>query len=403
MILGAALAAGSTLWSGSGVERAWAGPGSSRPGPVVTPNGSTLQPRMVNGVKEYHLVAEPVKHEFAPGLVANCWGYNGQTPGPTIEAFEGDHVRVLVTNKLPEATSVHWHGMRLPNGMDGFAGLTQRAIAPGQTFVYEFTLRQQGTLMYHPHDDEMTQIALGMMGFFVIHPRASADPPPDRDFAIMLHEWMIPPGTATPDPLAMTEFNYFTMNSRVYPATAPLVVKRGQRVRVRFGNLSMDNHPIHLHGHTFHVSGTPGGPIPAGARWPDTTVDVPPGTTRDIDFVADLAGDWPLHCHKTHHGMNAMSHDLPNMLGVDQSGVEAKIDKVVPGYMAMGQHGMVEMEHMDMGHPKNTIPMSPASPGPFGPIGMGGMFTIVKVREHLTSYDDPGWYHHPAGTVAHPV
>src|SRR5881409_3200513 len=216
-------------------------------GRVVTPNGGTLPWKMEQGFKTFHLVAEPVKREFAPGLVVNCWGYNGQTPGPTIEAQEGDRVRIYVTNKLPEPTSVHWHGVLVPNGMDGVSGLTQRAIRPGETFKYEFTLRQHGTQMYHPHFDEMVQMAMGMMGFFVIHPRGVDGPAVDRDFAIMLSEWFVKPGAASPDPTVMSDFNLLTFNSRVFPGTEPLVVRRGQRVRIRIGNLSsMDAHPIHL-------------------------------------------------------------------------------------------------------------------------------------------------------------
>jgi FtsP/CotA-like multicopper oxidase with cupredoxin domain len=338
-------------------------------------------------------VAEPLKREFAAGMTVNCWGYNGQTPGPTIEAVEGDRVRVLVTNKLPERTSVHWHGALLPNGMDGVAGLNQPHIEPGETYVYEFTLRQHGTLMYHPHSDEMVQMALGMMGFFIVHPRQRAAV--DRDFAIMLHEWSIPPGGATPNPAVMTDFNLFTFNSRVWPGTAPLVAKRGDRVRLRFGNLSMDSHPIHLHGYRFTVTGTEAGTVPPTARFPEATVDVPVGSTRDVELVADEPGDWALHCHKSHHTMNAMSHDLPNMLGVAQGTAEDKVRALLPGYMAMGESGMGSM--MDMGRPKNTLPMMSGT-GPFGPIEMGGMFTVLKVREGLANYDDPGWYKQPPGT-----
>jgi manganese oxidase len=365
--------------------------------PVVTPNGSTLPWRLVGGVKEFHLVAEPLEREFAPGMVVRCWGYNGQTPGPTIEAVEGDRVRILVTNRLPERTSVHWHGALLPNAMDGVAGLNQPHIEPGETYAYELTLRQHGTLMYHPHSDEMVQMALGMMGFFVIHPRPRENV--DRDFAIMLHEWAVPPGAATPNPAVMTDFNLFTFNSRVWPGTAPLVAKKGDRVRVRFGNLSMDGHPIHLHGYRFTVTGTEAGTVPPSARYPQATVDVPVGSTRDIELVADEPGDWALHCHKSHHTMNAMSHDVPNMLGVAQGKVEAKVRALLPGYMAMGETGMGESmgETMNMGRPKNTLAMMSGA-GPFGPVGMGGMFTVFKVREGIASYDDPGWYAQPAGT-----
>ena len=367
--------------------------------PVTMPNGSTLPFTEKDGVKEFRLTAEPVKREFAPGMVVNAWGYNGSTPGPVIEAVEGDRVRIFVTNKLPERTSVHWHGLFLPNGQDGVAGLNQPHIEPGQTFVYEFTLRQHGVFMYHPHSDEMVQMAMGMSGFFVIHPKAP-ETRVDRHFVVMLHEWFVEPGTATPNPNVMTDFNLFTFNSRVYPGTEPWVVKKGDRVRVTFGNLSMDSHPIHLHGYAFEEVATDGGPVPRSARSPETTVNVPVGATRTVEFVATEEGDWAFHCHKSHHTMNAMGHDVPNMLGVKQGDAEKKIQRVMPRYMAMGEKGMGQM--MDMGRPKNTLPMMSGT-GPFGDIEMGGMFTVLKVRDGLTSYADPGWYKHPDGTVAHDI
>lgn len=367
--------------------------------PIITPNGSTLPWKWDNGVKVFHLIAEPVKREFAPGMIVNCWGYNGQTPGPTIEAVEGDRVRILVTNKLAEHTTIHWHGVLLPNGMDGVGGLNQPQIKPGETYVYEFTLYQHGTQMYHPHADEMVQMAMGMEGFFVIHPKEPEQPRIDRDFCIFLQEWFVEPGTSTPNPNIMTDFNLFTFNSRVFPGTAPFVVRLGDRVRIRVANLSMDSHPIHLHGYNFKIIGTDGGRILPSAQWPETSVNVPPGTTRDIEFVADAPGDWALHCHKNHHVMNAMSHTVPNMIGVKQSGVDRKVQNLLPDYMAMGETGMSEMASMNMPLPRNTLPMMTGK-GPFGPIEMGGMFTVLKVREGITCYDDPGWYQHPEGTVA---
>jgi FtsP/CotA-like multicopper oxidase with cupredoxin domain len=328
-------------------------------------------------------------------MVINAWGYNGSTPGPTIEAVEGDRVRLVVTNKLPERTSAHWHGILLPNGMDGVAGLNQPHILPGETYAYEFTLRQHGVFMYHPHSDEMVQMALGMMGFFVIHPRRPLTPGVDRHFLIMLHEWFVAPGTATPNPAIMTDFNLFTFNSRAWPGTAPLVARTGQRVRVSFGNLSMDSHPVHLHGYDFEEVGTDGGEVPRSARRPETTVNVPVGSTRTIELVAREPGDWAFHCHKSHHTMNPMSHDLPNMIGVKQGEAEAKIRQILPGYMAMGETGM---GGMSMGAPRNTLPMMTGA-GPFGDIEMGGMFTVLKVRDGITSYEDPGWYKQPPGTT----
>lgn len=370
--------------------------------PVTTPNGSTLQYTMDGEVKVFHLVAEPVVRQFAPGLLVNCWGYNGQTPGPTIEAVEGDTVRIFVTNKLPAPTSVHWHGILLPSGMDGVSGLSQRPILPGETCKYEFTLRQSGTHMYHSHFDEMTQIALGMMGFFIIHPKTiSEEERVDRDFCIMLHEWFIPLGAKTPDPMVMLDFNYFTFNSSVWPGTDPLVVKKGQKVRVRLGNLSMDSHPIHLHGYEFTVTAQGAKRMKPYNQYEAVTINVPVGDTRDIEFVADTPGDWAFHCHKSHHMMSGMEHSIPNLIGVDLSDIEEKVQKFLPDYMAMGQAGMGDMLEMHMPKPKNVLPFG--TPGPFGPIGMGGMFTVLKVRDGITSYVDPGWYQNPPGSVATPV
>ncbi len=405
---GAAQASGAVR----GWEQSYSGASSSSPAlapgqpgrdyqPTITPGGATLPWRVVDGVKVYHLVAEELMHEFAPGLKAKCWGYSGHVHGPTIEAVEGDHVRIYVTNKLPASTSVHWHGVYLPNGMDGVGGLNQKAIQPGETFLYEFTLRQHGTLMYHAHHDEMTQMALGMLGMFVIHPR---NPSPayrvDRDFVILLSEWSIKPGTARPDPNEMMEFNTLTMNAKVFPGTPALVCKKGDRVRLRFGNLSaMDHHPIHLHGHYFKVVATDGGPIPLAGQWPETTVLVPTGSTRDVEFIADAPGDWAMHCHMTHHVMNQMGHNLPNMIGVARGNLDQRIRPLLPGYMTMGETGMGDMGAMSMPVPENSVPMLGAE-GPFDYITMGGMFTIVKVRDELTGTDDPGWYKHPPGTVA---
>ncbi len=367
---------------------------------VTTLHGRALPFVMKDGVKEFHLVAGEYSQAFAPGFKVRVWGYNGSSPGPTIEAVEGDRVRILVTNRLPEHTSVHWHGMLVPSGMDGVGGLSAPHIKPGETYAYEFTLRQHGTQMYHPHGDEMLQIALGMMGMFVVHPKDPDEGRVDRDFVWMPHAWKIDPGTSRPNPAEMTDFNIWSLNGRIFPATQPMVVKTGQRVRIRVGNLSMVEHPMHLHGHHFEVSGTDAGPIPPARRWREATVQVPVGTTRDIEFVADNPGDWAYHCHKTHHTMNAMSHSLPNMVGVDQGAAAAEISRLVPGYMPMGKSGMAGMDMAGiMPGPPNTAPMM-AGRGPYGSMGMGGMFTTLKVRDELAGYDDPGWYRAPAGTVA---
>jgi manganese oxidase len=378
-------------------------PPNGRPyNPVVTLNGWTLPWRMNNGVKEFHLVAEPVVREIAPGMKANLWGYNGQSPGPTIEVVESDRVRLFVTNKLPEHTTIHWHGQRLPNGMDGVGGVTQPQIKPGKTFVYEFVARRAGSFMYHPHADETAQMAMGLMGLWVTHPKDPWTMPVDRDFAFLLNAYDIDPGSATPRINTMLDFNLWTFNSRAFPGIAPLVVRKGDRVRVRIGNLTMTNHPIHLHGHEFMVTGTDGGWILPGSRWPEVTTDVGVGQMRAIEFVADEPGDWAFHCHKSHHTMNAMGHSVPTMIGVEQRDIAKKIGALVPDYMAMGAKGMADMASMEMALPANTLPMMTGQ-GPFGPIEMGGMFTLVKVREDLarSDYKDPGWYRYPTGTQAY--
>ena len=378
-------------------------PPNGRPyNPVVTLNGWTLPWRMRGGWKEFHLVAEPVEREFAPGMTGHLWGYNGQSPGPTIECVEGDRVRIFVTNKLPEHTTVHWHGMILPAGMDGVGGLSQPHIPPGKTFVYEFEMKKSGTFMYHPHSDEMVQMAMGMMGFIVVHPKDPAQHRVDRDFVFLLAAYDIDPGSYTPRVAEMTDFNMWKWNSRVFPGIDPLPVRLGDRVRIRMGNLTMTNHPMHIHGHTFEVAGTDGGWVQPSARWPEVTVDVAVGQMRAIEFVADNPGDWAFHCHKSHHTMNAMGHNVPTMIGVQQKDLAKKMSALVPDYMGMGQAGMADMGEMEMPLPDNTLPMMTGQ-GPYGPIEMGGMFTVMKVRRDLprNSYADPGWYKHPKGTVAY--
>jgi hypothetical protein len=372
--------------------------------PVVTLNGWTLPWRMNGEWKEFHLVAEPVVREIAPGMIVNLWGYNGQAPGPTIEAVEGDKIRVFVTNKLPEHTTVHWHGMLVPNGMDGVGGLTQPHIPVGKTFAYEFQLKKSGTFMYHPHSDEMVQMAMGMMGMVVVHPRDPALHRADRDFVFIMSSYDVKPGGALPNVAEMTDFNMWTWNSRVFPGIDVMPVRLGDRVRIRMGNLTMTSHPIHLHGHDFRVTMTDGGWIPETAQIPEATTDVPVGAVRALEFVADAPGDWAFHCHKSHHTMNAMGHKTKTFIGVPQSALSSALDRAAPTAMAMGTTGMADMAEMSMPLPANTLPMMTGF-GQFGAIEMGGMFTVVKVREGLApnDYKDPGPYTNPQSTVAYEV
>lgn len=373
--------------------------------PAVIPNGNTAEYKIVDGFKVFHLIAEPIEWEVAPGLIVHAWGYNGSVPGPLIEVAEGDRVRIFVTNKLPAPTTVHWHGVLIICGMDGVSGLTQPAIPPGQTYLYEFIFPDSGTFMYHPHHDTMTQEGMGLNGMIIVHEREpDLKKRPDRDFSIMLHEWNIDVGTSKPNPLEMTDFNILTMNGKVMPATEPLVAKLGDTVWIRYGNLSaMDHHPIHLHGYNFKIIGTDGGwAADKSVLVPETTVLVPVGAVKVTEFVANNPGDWIFHCHMTHHIMNQMGHQFPNMLGMDVGDLDEKIRQLVPGYMTMGTTGMHDMTESGMPIPPNSIPML-GFDGQFGKTVLGGMANILRVRENIETYEDPGPYQFPEGTVASPA
>jgi manganese oxidase len=305
--LGLGMAAGAAGWAAAG-EAAASPVGSAldRPPdpPVETPDLPRLPWTLDNGVKVFHLTPEVVKSRFVPWREWNTWGYNGSTPGPTVEVTEGDRVRFVVENRLPEATTVHWHGLAVPHAMDGAEGLSQDLIPPGGRFIYEFTLRQHGTFFYHSH--RPMQQMMGMVGLFVIHPREPYAPAVERDFAWLLQGWAALPGNPTPNSMAM-EFNWLTMNGRAAPATTPVLCKLGERVRLRFVNLGMDHHPMHLHGHTWVVTGTEGGRVPTAAWTPGNTEIVGVAQARTMELTADNPGDWMIHCHLPHHMMNAMA------------------------------------------------------------------------------------------------
>jgi manganese oxidase len=277
--------------------------------PVITPDLPKLEYKLDNGVKVFNLAAEVIECELMPethmgqARKMNAWGYNGSVPGPMIEVNEGDRVRVIFTNKLPEPTTIHWHGLEIPIEMDGTPYISQPMVEPGGMFIYEFTVSQNGTFFYHSHG--AMQEMMGMIGLFVIHPKVPHTPRVDKDYAFILQEWALLPNNNTPNTLAM-EFNWLTMNGKAAPATTPLIIKQGERVRIRLVNLGMDHHPIHLHGVQFYVTGTEGGRIPESAWYPGNTVLVGVAQARDIEFEAKYIGDWMLHCHLPHHMMNQM-------------------------------------------------------------------------------------------------
>lgn len=382
--------------------------------PVITPDNISMPFKIVDGVKVFHMVAEEVLHEFMPGLKAHCWGYNGHVNGPTIEAVEGERIRIYLTNRLPAPTSLHPHGFILPNGMDGVSGLTNPVTFPGETFRIEWTVRQHGTFMYHSHHDTMTQEGMGLTGMFIVHPRRELHaprelgPPVDRDFVILLQEWRLDVGAMRPNTLSM-DFNLFTMNAKAFPGVSPLVARKGQRVRIRFGNLSaIDHHPMHLHGHEFAVTGENSFRVPPERQVLKATSLIPVGRTQDWELIALYPGDWIFHCHMTHHMMNQMDHQFPNLVGVSADDLDKHLRELLPNYMTMATGGMND----STGRPDHPIPPNSApmgfTDGPFGSAPLGGMTSVLKVREEISDEalarnEAPSWYRHPRGSVAVPA
>ncbi len=327
---------------------------------VQTPDLPHLAYTMEGGIKVFQLRPEPVHTEFLPGRVVDAWGFNGSIPGPTIEVHEGDRCRFVIENRLPEMFSMHWHGIELPIDQDGGPGISQDPIKPGETYTYEFTVNQHGTFFYHSHF--AMQEMMGLIGLFIIHPREGHEPRVDRDFGLILQEWAILPNNTVPNTLQM-EFNWLTLNGKAGPATTPMLVKQGERVRIRMVNLGMDHHPMHLHGNTFYTTGTEAGRIPRAAWAPGNTVLVGVAQARDIEFEARNVGDWMLHCHLPHHMMNNMVSMVGPAHGNDPKGRQVK------GYpqdmwMVMDEAFAKPETHM----------LRPTWTG-----GMMGMMTLVRV------------------------
>ena len=280
------------------------------PVPVTTLDVGDLPFTLDNGVKVFHLVAEPVKQVIVPGRTFDLWGFNGSAPGPTIQANEGDRVRIVFDNHLPEPTAIHWHGLELPIEMDGVPGVGQKPVMPGERFVYEFPLHQNGTFFYHPH--MAMQEMVGMLGGFIIHPKTAYTPHVDKDYLIALQEYAVLPNSSIPNSMNM-EFNWLVFNGKSGPDATPLVIRQGERVRIRMINMGMDHHPIHLHGFTFWETGREAARQQESAWMRGNTVLVGVAQAKDIEFVADRAGDWMLHCHLPHHMMNQMSSSVGPM------------------------------------------------------------------------------------------
>jgi FtsP/CotA-like multicopper oxidase with cupredoxin domain len=255
--------------------------------PVEAPDLPKLDYTMDGDVKVFRLRAEPIQREFITGKWVNVWGFNGSMPGPVVEFVEGDRVRFVVENGLPEDFTMHWHGLEVPFEMDGVPGLQQDPIPPGGSFTYEFQIDQNGTFFYHSHMP--MQEMMGMIGPIVVHPKVPHDPPVDRDFVLIWQEWALLPNNDTPNTLSM-EFNWLTINGKTGPDCTPLLCKQGERVRVRNINLGMDHHPIHLHGNQFVVTGTEAGRKPERTWFEENTVILGVAQSRDFELTTKYRG-----------------------------------------------------------------------------------------------------------------
>jgi FtsP/CotA-like multicopper oxidase with cupredoxin domain len=253
--------------------------------PITAGKGNLpLEPEIVDGVKVFHLTCDEVQWEVEPGKVLAARGYNGAVPGPILRATEGDRIRVIVQNNLTESTTIHWHGLYVPNNMDGVPYINQDPIKSGDTFTYEFTLRNSGTHMYHSHHNSLDQVNRGLLGAFIVDPKdPSTYPAYDREYIMVLNDLSLG----------------FTINGKSFPATDAVVAKKGERVLIRYMNEGVMNHPMHLHGMPQQIIAIDGWPR-TPPQWCDT-VDVAPGNRYDVLVEATEVGVWAFHCHILSH------------------------------------------------------------------------------------------------------
>mgnify|MGYP002777186661 CR=1 FL=1 len=266
-----------------------------------------LTPTLENGVKVFNLDVSLIKWNILPDVQVAAYAFNRQVPGPRIQVTEGDRVRIIVKNNLPEPTSVHWHGIILPNNMDGPADITQAPIQPGQSYTYEFTVQQSGTYFYHSHKDIDRQQTLGMYGALIVDPKQKSNSSAyDQDVVIQLQEWTVKQGYTFPAmPMEGLLPNFFTINGKAYPATQTINAKVGEKIRFRFiGSNNAFIHPMHIHGGPFKVIETDGNLVTSAAQIEKDTINVAPGERYDVIWTARNRGKWLLHCHIAHHATN---------------------------------------------------------------------------------------------------
>ncbi|BAY59458.1 copper-resistance protein, CopA family (plasmid) [Leptolyngbya boryana NIES-2135] len=275
--------------------------------PADARGNQILEPKVEKGFKVFNLDVSLINWNILPGTQVAAYAFNRQVPGPRIQVTEGDRIRMIVKNNLPEPTTVHWHGMILPNNMDGPADVTQKPIAPGESYTYEFTVKQSGTYFYHSHKDVDRQQTLGMYGALIVEPKNKANTPAfDQDVTVQLQEWTVKQGYTFPSmPMEGLLPNFFTINGKAYPSTETVNAKVGEKIRFRFiGSNNAFIHPMHIHGGPFKIVATDGNPVPVAAQIEKDTINVAPGERYDVIWTAREKGKWLLHCHIAHHATN---------------------------------------------------------------------------------------------------
>ena len=266
-----------------------------------------LTPRTEGGVKVFDLETSVIQWAILPGVMVDAYAFNSQVPGPRLHFRHGDRVRINVTNRLPETTTVHWHGLILPNVMDGPAHITQEPIENGTLYRYEFTAVQSGTYLYHTHDHVDRQQSLGLYGAMIID--SNEDDPSlraDHEYTLLLQEWLLREGLTYPAmPMDGAMPNYFTINGRAFPATDTIPMRLGETLKVRFvGSNNGFIHPMHIHGGPFRVVAVDGQTLEPSARYDADTINVGPGQRFDVIWKARNPGKWLIHCHIGHHTTN---------------------------------------------------------------------------------------------------
>jgi FtsP/CotA-like multicopper oxidase with cupredoxin domain len=275
--------------------------------PSAAKGDRILAPRLENGVKVFDLDASVIRWNILPRVQVAAYAINREVPGPRLELTEGDHVRINFTNHLPEPATMHWHGLIVPNRMDGPGYITQDPVPPGGRYVYEYVVQQAGTYFYHSHTRPDRQQALGLYGAMIIHPRDSAaEPKTNYDYVVQLQEWLNRDGLTYPAMLMEGGLpNYFTINGKAYPATDTLRMKVGETIKFRFiGTNNNFIHPMHMHGGPFTVVARDGVMLPVAGRFQADVINVAPGQRYDVIWPARETGKWILHCHIPHHTLN---------------------------------------------------------------------------------------------------